>query len=285
MISTIFLGTILIKRILSIFLGFSLLISFNHAQALQTKYLPLLTNIAAIVGGIVGYNWNNNIDGEQLVHANHNAAIKWLFKKIHAEQNPKRAVVLYRALRALLCATISGGVTYGIAYLFTPWGLQWLAGLYLGNKLDHPIAKGKVPESVDEVLNSFPGMIHQDHSYTETSSELSCLYNGLSNAKEYYQKTASYADFSNPQEKELEENCIEQVKKIKPALSNINVAQCLIKKSEVYRDEMNGIRKEERNRIERNKAWAKYRKTDTIRERNYIEREKLREMRRTQRNA
>ena len=265
----------MIKRIFSIFLGFSLLISFNHAQALQTKYLPLVTSIAVIVGGIVGYNWNNNIDGEQLVHANHNSAIKWLFKKIHAEQNPKRAVVLYRSLRAFLCATISGGATYGIAYLFTPWGLQWLAGLYLGNTLDHPIVKGKVPESVDEVLNSFPGMIHQGNSYTETSSELSCLYNRLSNAQKRYQKTASYADLSNPQEKELEENCIEQVKKIKPALSKINVAQCLIKKSKVYRDERNVIRKEERNRIEWDKTWAAHCKVDALHGRNYIKRQQV----------
>ncbi len=266
MISTIFLGTILIKRILSIFLGFSLLISFNHAQALQTKYLPLLTSIAAIVGGIVGYNWNNNIDGEQLVHANHNSAIKWLFKKIHAEQNPKRAVVLYRALRAFLCATISGGATYGIAYLFTPWGLQWLAGLYLGNTLDHPIVKGKVPESVDEVLNSFPGMIHQGNSYTETSSELSCLYNRWSSAQEYYQKAACYADLSNPQEIALKANCSKKAQELEPAIKNVDKAQHLIKESKIYSNEMEDIRREERNQIERNKVRAKH-------DQNYIKRQ------------
>ncbi len=272
MISTIFLGTILIKRILSIFLGFSLLISFNHAQALQTKYLPLVTSIAAIVGGIVGYNWNDNIDGEQLVHANHNAAIKWLFKKIHAEQNPKRAVVLYRALRALLCATISGGATYSIAYLFTPWGLQWLAGLYLGNTLDHPIAKGKVPANLCDVKNAFPDTIHRKHPYTKISNKLSFLHNSLLSNQKRYQKAACYTDLSNPQEIALKANCMEQVKKIKPALSNINVAQYLIKKSEVYRSEQEDIRREERNQIERNKVWAKY-------DQNSIKRQQVQEMR------
>ena len=250
---------------MSLFLGCSLLFSFNQTSALQTKYLPWITGAASIVAGIIGYNWNSKSDDER---------------------NPERATRSYRIWRALLAAAAAGGVTYGIAYLFTPWGLKWLAGIYLGDKLQHPIVKGKMPKTLQDVEDAYSSVahsvIHDDHSHIRMSDNLAWLNNGLSKARNNFEGAIYYADKNDPKEVELAQTCSKQIKKIDPAIKKTNTTQSLVKNSKVYHRELNARHQKRRDDIERSKSWAAHRKADAsyenaraMRERNNIERTKL----------
>ena len=245
------------KKCLLVFLGLTLLFSSNHTNTLQTKYLPLITGIAAAVGGIIGYQYNKNISGKRLVESKHNVVVRWLFKKINTERHPERAAMLYRALYAFLTATASGGVAYGITYLFTPWGLSGLAAFYVGNKLQEPIANGDAPKNLEEVEKKFPNTMMQEYPCVAISGKLSNLLGSLRPANKWFQQAARDADKNDPKERALAENCTKRAKESKKPIQNMGAAKRIVMGSSEYKEEKKRILEELRYKRKRDKEYRK----------------------------
>ena len=245
------------KKCLSVFLGLTLLFSSNHTHALQTKYLPLITGIAAAVGGIIGYQYNKNISGKRLVESKHNAVVRWLFKKINAERHPERAAMLYRAFYALPFATAFGGIAYGITYLFTPWGLSGLAALYVGNKLQAPIANGDMPETLKDVEKKFPNTMMREYPCVAMAGKLSNSLGSLRPANKWLQQAARDADKNDPKERALAENCTKRVKELKKPIENMGAAKRIVIRSPEYKEETKRILEELRYKRKRDKEYRK----------------------------
>ncbi len=249
------------KKYLSVFIGLTLLFSFNYTHTLQTKYQSLISLAVAAVGGIIGYQCNKNISGTRLVESKHNTVVRWLFKKINAERHPERAAMLYRSLYALLAAIASGGVAYGITYLFTPWGLSWLAGLYVGNKLLEPITKGDPPKNLEDVEKKFPNiMMQKEYPHVEILLKLLNSGRSLFTAKKWLEQAADDADKNNPKERILAENCTKREKELEKPVKNIVAAKKIVMVSPQYKDEKKLMFKEQKNilkKMENEIKWSK----------------------------
>jgi len=260
------------KKCLPVFLGLTLLFSSHHTHTLQTKYQSLISLAVAAVGGIIGYQCNKNISGTRLVESKHNAVIRWVFKKINAKKYPERAAMLYRSLYAIPTATVFGGVAYGITYFFTPWGLSWLAVLYVGNKLQAPIVKeDEVPKNLEDVKKVFRNKIYKKYPLSEMLDELSGLSISLRTAEGYYKKAASDADKDNFEERKLAEKCIRDGNKLKNPIKKIDRAKNFVIDSPMYDKEQRRKFKEESNRlkaqsnrIKRDAENRKWRKSNRI---------------------